>query len=168
MVNSAASDASFTIAIPSGNAGVRETLKVMRRVARDYRRNPLMIATAQNLLAGVTQKSWNDEIAALHRYVRDGIRYTLDTNEVEVLQTPTRLLRTRQGDCDDKSLLLATLLEAAGHPARFVAVGFDGVNLSHVLVEAKSGENWIPLETTESVEPGWYPENVNVCYMVHV
>lgn len=156
------------IEIGSGNAGVKKTLAVMRRVVLEYRQNPVIIGTAQRVLASVPNKNWNAEIRALHEFVRDRVRYTLDVNAVEVLQTPTRLLQTLQGDCDDKSLLLATLLEASGHPARFVAVGFDGVNLSHVLVEARNGADWLPLETTEPVPAGWYPPNVNTHYVVNV
>jgi transglutaminase-like putative cysteine protease len=167
-VQNQAETAAFYVEIPGGNAGVKETLKIMRRIVREYRRNPLIVLTAQNITRNVPEKSWIGEIEAIHRFVRDNIRYMLDVNEVEVLQSPAHLLMTKQGDCDDKATLLATLLEATGHPARFVAVGFDQSNLTHVLVEARIGEDWIPLETTENVAPGWFPPNVNVNYTVHI
>ncbi len=158
----------FEVAIGSGNNGVKDTLRVMRRMVKEYRRNPQIIETVHSILAGVNEKWWIAELSALLRFVQYEVRYTLDVNEVEVLQSPTHLLQTRQGDCDDKSTLLATLIEAAGHKAKFVAVGFDGVNLSHVLVAAQVGEDWIPLETTEYVNAGWFPPNVNKKYEINI
>lgn len=158
----------FEVRIGSGNRGVIDTLKVMRRMVREYRRNPQIIALVQSLLANVNEKWWVEELSALLRFVQRDVRYTLDVNEVEVLQSPTHLLQTRQGDCDDKSTLLATMIEAAGHKARFEAVGFDGENLSHVLVSAQVGNDWLPLETTEPVNAGWYPPNVNTKYVLNI
>lgn len=83
-----------------------------------------------------------------------------DIRGVETLHTPEVLLKQQAGDCDDKSVLLAALLESIGHVTRFVAVGFLPGVYSHVLVEVLLGGEWVPLETTEPVEVGWYPANV--------
>lgn len=160
--------AAYEVSIGSGNSGVIDTLKVMRRMVREYRRNPEIISTAQQILQAVPEKWWIAELSALLRFVQYQIRYTLDVDEVEVLQSPVHLLQTMQGDCDDKSTLLATLIEASGHKAKFVAVGFDGINLSHVLVAAQVGEDWISLETTEQVNAGWFPPDVNKKYELNI
>jgi transglutaminase-like putative cysteine protease len=156
------------IDVANGVQGVKETLRVMKSIAREFRNNPAIIQLAQQLTSGIPEKAWTQQVVALHRFVRDSIRYTLDTNDIEVLRTPQRLLADGQGDCDDKATLLATLLEAIGHPARFVAVGFQPGVLEHVLVETKVAEDWIPLETTERVEIGWYPPGVTTRYVVNV
>jgi len=91
--------------------------------------------------------------------VRDNVRYVRDVRGVETVHTPVKILEQGQGDCDDKSLILATLLETIGHPTRFVAVGPAPGIYSHVFVETKLGNKWIPLETTENVKPGWRPKN---------
>lgn len=154
--------------IPQGVPGVMETLKIMRRVVKDYRMNPVVVQTARRLIANIPDKDFATEAAALFFFVRDEIRYTLDSNGGEMLQTPERLLTSRQGDCDDKATLLAAMLESIGHPARFRAVGFQPGELSHVLVETKIGEIWYPLETTEPVEPGWSPPGVVFSRVVHI
>jgi len=64
------------------------------------------------------------------------------------------------GDCDDKAVLLASMLESIGHPTRFVALAFKAGKYSHVLVESKIGNKWVALETTEPVRIGWYPPKV--------
>ncbi len=160
--------AAFDVSIHTGNSGVIDTLKIMRRMVREYRRNPLIIETVHTILAPIPAKQTLAELSALLSYVQNEIRYTQDVNEVEVLQTPVHLLETRQGDCDDMSTLLATLLEAAGYSAKFVAVGFDRENLSHVLVAVRYGADWMPLESTEPVNAGWFPPNVNKQYELNI
>ena len=88
------------------------------------------------------------------------MRYIKDINGVETLADPLQVVRQGQGDCDDKATLIATLLESIGHPTRFVAVGFNAGELSHVYVETKLGSRWIALEPTEPVQMGWCVPNV--------
>jgi transglutaminase-like putative cysteine protease len=116
---------------------------------------------ALRLVAQLRPKDYAAEVGALHRFVRDEIRYVRDIAGVETVQTPERTLANAQGDCDDKSTLLAALLQAIGHPARFEAVGFSPGQWSHVLVSALVGGRWLPLETTvPGAGPGWYPPRV--------
>lgn len=109
-----------------------------------------------------TQKDWTCEAKALHQFVRDGIRYVQDPIDIERLQAPDKTLEISAGDCDDKSILLAALLESIGHPTRFVAIGFEPNVYSHVYVETRIGNEWIPMETTEPVEMGWEPDQEQV------
>lgn len=146
------------LGIPSGADGVRATLLLMRSLVKAYKINETVHAKARSLTQHLPQKDWSGEVRALHRFVRDGIRYLKDTHGVERVQTPLVTLSYETGDCDDKATLLAALLEAIGHPARFVAVGFsEPGKYSHVYVETKIGERWIPLETTAQYEPGLAP-----------
>ena len=66
-----------------------------------------------------------------------------------------------QGDCDDKSLLVASLLLSIGHPSRFIAVGPESGVYDHVYVQTKIGNNWFGVETTENVIFGWEPDYVS-------
>lgn len=139
----------FEYRISPGIEGIRETMALMRSIVKRSRADPDVIAFARKLTAHLPPKDWVGQIRAIFRFVRDRIRYTLDPNDVETLSTPLRLLRLGQGDCDDKAVLLAALLEAIGHPARFKAVGFQAGALSHVYVETKLDGGWIPLDATE-------------------
>lgn len=82
----------------------------------------------------------------------------MDPVNVERIQTADKTLELAAGDCDDKSILLASMLEALGHPTRFMAIGFEPNVFTHVYVETKIGNDWIPLETTEPVPMGWEPD----------
>lgn len=146
--------------IPSGPQGVYHTLRIMRSLTRANKANIRIREKALSLTEGLDQKDWPGEIKRLHKYVRDNIRYIRDVRGVETLAIPEITMQIGQGDCDDKSLLLASLLESIGHPTRFVAVGFHPGKYSHVYVETKLGKKWVGLETTEPVEAGWQPKGV--------
>lgn len=158
--------------LSSGRAGTIETLKHMRDAARAAIRSPdqSVRSTALAILRrkAVPPRKWLAEIRALHEWVRDCIRYVKDPVGVELVQTPEATLKVGQGDCDDKSTLLAALLLSTGHPCRFVAVGMNGNPFSHVLVEAKSGDRWIPAETIIPRPLGWFPENVTSKYFLKI
>jgi len=158
-------DRTVTLAeLPSGKAGTVTTLKHMRDFVHAAIRNPSQRIRNKALeifsVRGVPPRAWYKEICALARFVRDEIRYVKDPVGVELVQTPEATLEIGQGDCDDKSTLLAALLMATGHPAKFIAVGMGGGPLSHVLVQAKCGAGWLPLETIIQKEPGWFPPGV--------
>lgn len=114
--------------------------------------------TALDLVAALRAKDWAAEVRAVFNFVRDHVRYVRDVRGIETLQTPLVTLELEQGDCDDKSTLLASLLEAIGHPTRFVAVGYGKPGqFSHVYVESRIGARWLPLDATMNVEAGWAP-----------
>jgi transglutaminase-like putative cysteine protease len=144
--------------IPSGAAGIRATLKIMRELVREYKTNVQIRDFAARLVQDLPQKDWAGQVERLHAFARDGVRYV---DGVETVQTPLVTLQVRYGDCDDKATLLATMLKSIGHPARFVAVGFtEPGRFSHVYVETLIGRRWIPLETTMPVAAGWNPPRI--------
>jgi len=144
-------------AIPGGLAGIDATLTAMRGFVAQYKTNPTIRELALSLTRNLPQKDFAGEINALFLYVQNSIRYVRDVNGIETVQTPIKTLEYGQGDCDDKSVLLATLLESLGHPTRFFAVGFRKGRISHVLLECDLNGQWIALETTEPVPFGWRP-----------
>lgn len=145
--------------LPAGESGIRKTLKVMRHMVRQCKTDPELRKFALNLVRHLPQRDYNAEVRTLHAWVRDHIRYVRDVTGVETIQTPRQILSSGQSDCDEKSLLLAVFLETLGHPTRFAALGY-GDHPTHVLVETKVGNSWVPLETTEPVEAGWYPDRI--------
>ena len=145
----------------------------MRDLVRRGKLNPLVRQKATEIVSALpNQKGWLAQIRALHKFVRDGIYYVRDINGVETVREAQRVLIDGVGDCDDKAVLLASLLESVGHPAKLVAVGFNPHTFHHVLVETQISkpprEKWLPLETTEQVEAGWYPPNVRARMERHI
>jgi transglutaminase-like putative cysteine protease len=139
----------------------------MRSFTRQGKTLPAVRFKAVELTSGLQQKDYSGEARALHRFVRDSIRYVRDVTDVETLHTPDVTLAQGAGDCDDKAVLVAALLEAIGHPTRFVAVGPADNNFIHVFVESKIGPNWIPIETTEPVMCGVGPIGFPARLVIH-
>jgi len=146
--------------IPEGREGVAATLRSMSALVREYKKNPRIRDLAAQLTQDLRSKDYYNEAARLHAYVRDEVRYLQDVRGVETVQTPTLTLDLGGGDCDDKALLLCSLLESIGHKTRFMAVGFQPGEIDHVFCETKIGHDYVAAETTEPVPLGWRPPDV--------
>jgi len=101
--------------LPSGRAGTDGTVALMRKIAtgRYGSRSPKIRALAINILrqAGVPEKDYRAETVALHNWVRDNIRYTMDVAGQETLSHPEEVaFNTKAGDClsGDTRLLTPT------------------------------------------------------------
>lgn len=159
---------SFLGELPKGEPGTVATLHLMRRLVNQYKRDLQIREAALALVSGLRPKDWHGEVRAVFDMVRDRIRYSRDVHGVETLQTPPVTLDLEAGDCDDKSTLLAAMLESIGHPTRFVAVGYkEPGRYSHVYVETKIGPRWVALDATMPHPAGWSPRPPVARFVVH-
>jgi len=134
----------------------------MSALVRRYKTDTGIRLLAQQLTNGLRSHDVSGEITTLQHFVRDRIRYVKDVDGVETLQTPVYTLQVGSGDCDDKSVLLATLLASIGYQPMFFAIGLNGAPFSHVLAGVMLGTRKIPLETiVAGREPGWMPPEAN-------
>lgn len=137
--------------VPDGIAGVRATLSKMAGVVRNYKCDAGIHEFVRRLTAGCPPQNVKGAarlyVACLQQFVRDAIRYVQDIEGVETLQTPDYTLSIGCGDCDDKSMLLCTLLASIGYPVMFFAIGVNGGDIEHVLAGVKLGTRQVPLET---------------------
>jgi hypothetical protein len=171
---------SALLSVRSGDAGVTDTLKLMAQLARQYKVNPVIRQTSARIVQPCPAKDDLSEAGALQNWVRANIRYVGDVLDVETVQTPDYTLQERYGDCDDQSVLLASLLLAIGIPAAYCAVGVDGATFSHVMAIAIIRQHtqvlYTPLETTlakdpvtgEAIGPGWFPQNATCVRFWHI
>ena len=132
----------------------------MRDYVEKYKIAPEIRELSLSLVKHLPQKNFRAEVDALFKFVQNKIRYVKDIHDVETVQTPLKTLEYGQGDCDDKSTLLAAMLQSLGHPTRFHAMGFRPDNVSHVLLEVKRGNQWVALDATEPVSMGWLPPGI--------
>lgn len=153
-------------AIPDGAEGTRATLNIMGKVIKEYKKHPRIRELALSLVSNLSGKNYKGEVKAIHDFVFDNIRYVRDIRGVETIQTPPQTLRIGQGDCDDHSVLVATLLESIGHRTRLVAVGFRPGTYSHVFTQTRVGNKWVAVETTEDWPIGKIPDNIKST-MIH-
>ncbi len=150
------------LSIPDGPAGTRQTLRLMAQLTRRYRKTMPVRELALSIVRSVGgHKNFRGQVAALQSWVKQNIQFVRDVRGVETIQSPEKTLEFSQGDCDDQSLLLASLLESVGIPARFVAVIVNPFGpFVHVYTEARLGRVWFPLETTENWPAGKGPPRV--------
>lgn len=177
----------------NGLDAVRKTLKLMSAIIRKYRSDVTTLNTATQIAlnAGVTDMRTQKRLAinALQAWVRDNIAYFYDPRETELIRTPPETLKRGVGDCDDKTVLLLSMLEALGLETELLAVGGigrgwdpDGCAMqapgmpppySHVLGAVRYGaqngrappflDGWLTLETIVSgATPGWKPPGIRV------
>lgn len=149
------------MSIPEGKAGVQTTLKIMSDLTKAGKTNPAIRQRATSLVQDLKSKDRIGEIRRLFNYVQNSIRYVRDIHNVETLHFAEQVMSQEYGDCDDKSVLLASLLESIGHPTRFVAVGFAPGEYSHVFVDTQIGnKKWLSLDATEPRPMGWRPPDI--------
>jgi hypothetical protein len=148
--------------IPHGYAGTLATvdhvIELIRRGAKDFHVRQAAIGILRR--RDVRPKDYLGEIKALFEWVQRNVRYTRDPCRVEVLHSPRRMLQLRAGDCDDMSILLGAMLEAIGHAVRLVLTGSNPLapdTFTHIYVEARCRNRWIPLDATMPYPMGWSP-----------
>lgn len=153
--------------IPGGDKGTRETLERMRnivwRTIKDKKWGPFFrqLSIRITLDAGCKTKDFKCEAKSLFEYVRDKVKWIRDVKGFETLQYPHRTLEFGGGDCDDLSILLATLAVAIGIPAAFKAIAANPTRKSqfshvYVLLDPFGNGKWVPADpTVKSASFGW-------------
>lgn len=109
---------------------------------------------AMQITAGAMQKDYRTEACLCLAFARDRIRYVRDMRNVEVIQVPRRTLQLGAGDCDDKTVLLASMLSSIGHRTRFVAIAQIPDEFVHVWLQSYCHGKWLDLEPTEPIDCG--------------
>lgn len=136
--------------LPRGYNGNIETVQIMRRVAHARKGHPLVRQLALNILHthNVASQNYVDEALAIARFVKEKVRYVRDIAGMEQLHDPLTMIEqiqrgVAQGDCDDMSLLIATLLLSVGHRPKFRIVKYSksSPSFNHIYVVAYE-KNW--------------------------
>lgn len=130
----------------------------MSALARRGSVSPVVIEAAQNAVRGTPERDDEIDFDAVLRDVRRRMRYTHDPLDAEVVKDPAFVIqRTNDAeappepmDCDDASVLAASMLGALGYPTKFVTVAADPSRpkeWSHVYVVARRNNGrWVALD----------------------
>jgi hypothetical protein len=134
--------------ISTGDKGIYETVQKMIELVGQG----LTVLSADGGLMFEDFGAQNFSIDEMFYFVRDRIRYQSDREGWEVLARPDRILQLGFGDCDDKSILLATFIRAT-YPTLPLAFAIGACrsksnNYSHVWLRVKQDGKWIPLDAT--------------------
>lgn len=132
--------------IRSGMGGNLDTVSAMRQLARARSKDPFVRDFALQILRsyGVRSHNYKSEALAIGDYIKNNMRYVRDIDNVERIQDPLLILQDIQagkgaGDCDDMSLIIATLLLSIGAQPYFRTVRYSGAvgPYNHIYVVLK-------------------------------
>ena len=96
-----------------------------------------------------THKTCNAK--AIFYFVQQNFNYLNDPLAFEYYKTPQESLRSNTGDCDDSSILTASLLQSIGFQTRFVFVPqhvYIQVRIPDAISSYKDEQDWINLDPT--------------------
>lgn len=147
-----------SITIGDGMVGIMDTVALMRRLAREGSRDIRVRNAAAQVIFLQPERSELHEVESLFNFVRDHIRYMRDPLFYEAVAVPAQVLSLGYGDCDDKSTLLAAMLESVGYLSRFVITGYaDASRPEHVYLQVWVNGQWIDADPTEHHPLGYAP-----------
>jgi hypothetical protein len=153
--------------IPGGDRGTKATLDRMRKLVIESIKDPKHGAFLRGLAikitldAGCKTKQYMCEAKALADWVRDNVKWIRDTRGFETLQYPYRTLGFGAGDCDDLSILLASLSISIGIPTQFRAIAAnpmrkDQYSHVYVIMDPTQSGKWISADpTVKTANFGW-------------
>jgi hypothetical protein len=129
----------------SGDAGVAQTIGVMRQIVDDAVKDPYVNAAAIEFVRGVTDSFSREQKAqAIYNAVATRWLYVEDPvgpfGPKETVRPVRLLLQTFAGDCDDASILISALMGTIGIPCRVVTIAADPSSpreFSHIYPEAE-------------------------------
>lgn len=152
--------------ISDGPAGAAQTMGFMRSYVLAAVRDPSQ--RIRELTLSIIPRNYVGQVRAIQQWTQQNIRYVHDPIDseggAELVQEPVYTVQHQAGDCDDQSVLTASMLSAIGHPTRFAAFAFNGGPLEHVVTQTQIGPQWITVETIEARPLGWEPPNITSRY----
>jgi len=117
-----------------------QTLLIMQQLTWEAKRDPRIKQIAVSALSGAGIKNGRNKPQAarvLSEWVKSHVSFFCDPVRTETLQAPLNTIKVGYGDCDDLSILYASLLMSIGIDARFLVLGRDAPE--HVRVESLEG-----------------------------
>jgi hypothetical protein len=106
-----------------------QRLAVMRQISMMRGRDPRIAKLAVSILrrAGVGPRQYDQQAAAILKWVQDPRNVYYVNEPGERLQDPLHTIKVGHGDCDDQVILLAAIYESIGLPWKFVLSGRNSV-----------------------------------------
>jgi len=140
-----------------GDAGVEQTIDLIRHLIDDAVKDPIVNRTAIDALRALNTPSFDRDakLRALYAYVQwPNFLYVEDPvgpfGPKETVRPVRDLLQIRAGDCDDFTVLLASLAGTIGIATRAVTIAADRnapTEFSHIYPEAEVAPGrWVPLD----------------------
>jgi hypothetical protein len=155
----------ISYSMPGGDAGVAQTMGLIRQLVDSAIKDPFINRTAIEILHSSGAPQYDQESAArsIYDWVHRNIRYVQDPVGKETVRPANVILEVRAGDCDDiNGVLIPALLGTIGISTCGVTIaaapGSD--DFSHIYAEAMLNGRWVALDAARpNVVFGQAPES---------
>jgi transglutaminase-like putative cysteine protease len=142
---------SMVFLLENSGTDAEQIIQHLAVFALKYGKNPCVISFARRLVQGITESNAVElQYSAVASFILDCFTYQADPRGAEYVRSPVRMIAEyckygySRGDCDDITLLGASLFNALGIPVRILAVKLDGSDLyNHVLLQANVRGRWV-------------------------
>ena len=115
--------------------------------------DPLMAELAALLATSVDSSAYYDIADNALAFVQNIVVYAPDPSGVEYPRYPVETLAERIGDCEDSSILYASLLRTLGHGAVIAGVDTSGSGVAnHMVVFVPVGDDFVSRLTRQGLE----------------
>ena len=141
-----------------GDAGVEQTIQLLRRLVDDAVKDPRINCQAIQILRSYNVSNFGveDRLQAFYAWISDPSNFLYVPDPVgpfgpkETLRPARTLFQVSGGDCDDYTALMASLLGTVGIPTRAVTIAADRRapdEFSHIYPEAEIAQGkWVALD----------------------
>lgn len=159
---------------PGDEAATAVTIAHMAQYAKEDSLSPIIRRAAAEATQDASSRNTQELCAGVFRWIQRRVRFQNDEqtaapiwaqpSSTEVLIRPLDLLTMPQpaGDCDDFSMLCASMLRALGIETSFKTVAADPAapaTYTHVYVIAHTPAGDVAVDTSHGTHPGWEVES---------
>jgi transglutaminase-like putative cysteine protease len=159
---------------------VKRVIEMINKGKQDPRVRAVAVKIVSRLCGDkhcIKERDYYGEVKAIFDWVRKYIRYVHDINGIDTFQHPARTLEFGGGDCDDYTILLASLYQSIGYPVRIRVVAAvrpevyknmtpsqkSKVDYNHIYLLVgipphklpDSQKDWIPVDASVNKPFGW-------------
>ena len=97
-----------------------------------YKAEPIIRKLAIEITKHCKKRDYLCEVYSIYDFVINNIRYIHDIEGVDTYQSPIRTIELQAGDCDDHTILIASLLQSIGYPVVIKIISQDGETYNHI------------------------------------
>lgn len=141
---------SITFSLTNTKSDAEQIIEYLSAFALRYGRSPCIVRFGRCLIGDVVENNAVEaHFSAVANFVLDHVSYVADPRGAEYVRSPVRMIGDycragyAQGDCDDMTLLAASLLNSLGFRVRVVAVKLNGsAHYNHVLTQVFVRDGW--------------------------
>ena len=157
------------LSLGTGQEATYNTLEHMARLISNGAKSYEVRSVAVELVKHLPAKDQWAEVRSIFNFVKTYMRYTKDPHGVEMLHTPQAILKLIKedspapGDCDDLSILFASLVKSIGYPVRLKVISTHPTGrFTHVYPQVKVYDKWVSADLAALDRPlGWQPTSIS-------